>query len=157
MSDGTIGFDEDTAHDYELDVDFRTVAGKTVAVTKLILVDGLTNNKAEVDADRNLIVKVRGVTDVSSRGASGSAPTSQPVGVASTTLLGAGTNRRCVWFTNTGTTTVWVTPGGAAAATARGIPLYAGMTIGLDASPNAAFTAISESGSNTVAIGIEAD
>lgn len=163
MADVAVPFDVDPTADMYLDYDERTVGAFTVRVPKLIIVDGTSNIKAGVTAAGALKVEVQAPAngvDAHSRGATGTTPSAVNVNNTSTVLLTAGTTRRAVWLTNTGaagTSIVWVWIGGGTAIAGRGVPLNPGATIVIDNSPNAALSAISESATQSIAIGIEAD
>lgn len=160
MVDSWIGFDEDASVDKRMDMDARTVGGQTVYVNKIILVDGVTNNKANVNSDGALLVRLgTSITDVTSRGDSGSAPSAVSVVATGTgsPLLSAAANRRAVWFSNMGAAVVWVSPTETHPGVGRGIPLNPGDRICFDKSPNAPWSAKSVTGTNDVAILTEDD
>lgn len=158
MTDGWIGFDEDATLDKKLDHDTRTVGGQTVYVVKTVLVDGVANNKASVDVNGALLVRVdAAIVDTTSRGDSGSAPTAVSVTTASTVLLASSTTRRAVWFTNNGAAAVWVAPLSTHPGVGRGFLLNPGERVSFDKAPNAPWSAISTSGTVSVAVMTEDD
>lgn len=158
MGDATLGFDEDPIVDKLMDMDQRVVGINTVYVTKVIGVDGVLNQKWHINSNGSLDVTV--VSDTSGRGLNGDAPASVAVGGSSTSVLSSSTTRRSVILSNpsvVGGATIWVRPGGAAAAVGRGVPIFPGGIVVFDKSPNAAFTAISDGASVNVGIGLELD
>lgn len=158
MTDGWIGFDEDTTLDKRLDHDIRTVAGQAVYTVKTVLVDGVANNKVSVDSNGALLVRVdAAIVDTTSRGDSGSAPTAVNVTTSTTVLLASSTTRRAVWFTNNGAAAVWIAPLSSHPGVGRGFLLNPGERVSFDKAPNAPWSAISTSGTNSIAIMTEDD
>lgn len=161
--DVAIPFDADPTADYLLDFDRITVGANSVLRSKIVLVDGTTNNKVVVDGSGNLQVKLGSgsLVDASSRGVNGSTPAAATATNTSGILVSAGSGRRAVWLTNASLLTadiVWLALGAVVAVANKGIPLYPGQTIQFDASPNMEIRGISAGAASvTIPLAFELD
>lgn len=150
MSDSTVRYNEPSSGDRLMDVDQRSVGGKTVTVVKNIVVDGVNNYKAAINALGQLSVRAE----------KGKTLNNGNVQLATQgqvyEIVPQLATRRALWIINYGST--WHTIGSNNATGSNlGIPIYPGERINITEAPAAAWYAYARSAGDYIAFVEERD